>query len=98
MRRAQQEDGTVGQFGAYKRAQRILHRDHVEKRTGLCGTCGDRTSSDVRYGCTPYTCVRPCDVCGHPGAVHRDWYVHRGEPWFCRRCPEDDNRHDYVPA
>ncbi|WP_438489524.1 hypothetical protein [Streptomyces sp. S186] len=27
LRHSQQEDGSVRQFGAYKRAQRILHRD-----------------------------------------------------------------------
>lgn len=71
-----------------------LTEDGAAERCSRCGNV---------YGvCTPYTCNTPCAQCGHTGDVHRTWYVHLGEPEFCRRCPEDledkADWHDYVPA
>lgn len=61
--------------------------------TEQCSRCGNL------YGvCTPYTCNTACAQCGHTGDVHRTWYVHLGEPEFCRRCPADKAYwHNYVP-
>lgn len=61
-----------------------------------CSRCGNLIGDT---DCTPYTCNHPCANCGHIGDVHRDWYVHLGENWFCRRCPEGRAyRHDYAPT
>lgn len=65
---------------------------HAER----CSRCGNLMGDT---DCTPYTCTYPCADCGHIGDVHRDWYVHLGEKWFCRQCPEGSAHwHDYVPA
>lgn len=64
----------------------------------MCPTCGQPTSADVRSCCTPYTCTTPCTICGHPGAVHRDWYRDLVGTGFCRRCAEGEPGHDYTPV
>lgn len=67
----------------------------METRTDLCKVCGGTVAQSVSDGCTAYTCMHPCAVCGHIGDVHRDWY----KPGHCRRCHEGPElRHDFVPA
>jgi hypothetical protein len=96
--RIRDADTASGKPPAYQREQAVLDYLDGLLQEGRCSTCGDVTHSDVAYGCTSYTCVHPCDTCGHAGDVHRDWYVHLGKPDFCRKCRDDLKWHVYHPA
>lgn len=65
-----------------------------------CRICSGPTGDDPSQGCTVHTCTTPCDTCGHPGYVHKDWYVHHGAPVFCQACgvPYTGPEHSFTAA